>query len=173
MAPARRRGTYPVDVPFPVTLQRLGYRLAYRILQAFWFIARPDKHGVKCLVCDRELVLLVRHTYGRRAWDVPGGSIKRQESPLSAARREMSEELGLDEVGWVEIGEFHGRLDHRRDTIHCFGAQLSRPALVLDAGELATAQWFARGQLPDDLAPYAPPVIALAPALSTADPAGP
>jgi 8-oxo-dGTP diphosphatase len=144
-------------------IRRLGYRLAFRVLQVFWFVARPQKHGVKCLITDRDRVLLVRHTYGRRSWDVPGGSIKRRESPLSAAHREMTEELGLDGAQWAEIGQLRGRLDHRRDTIHCFRTEVSAPALTLDRGELETAQWFPRADLPDDLAPYVGAIVANAP----------
>jgi 8-oxo-dGTP pyrophosphatase MutT (NUDIX family) len=153
-----------VAVSATLTLRRLGYRLAYRVLQVFWFIARPDVEGVKCLVTDRDRVLLVRHTYGRRSWDLPGGTIKRRESPLSAARREMSEELGIDDVPWADIGRLSGRHDHRRDTIHCFRAELQEPAIVLDEGELEVARWFARGDLPADIAPYVATIVAAAPA---------
>jgi 8-oxo-dGTP pyrophosphatase MutT (NUDIX family) len=153
-------------VPVTLTLRRLGYRTAYRVLQVFWFVARPRKHGVKCLVTCRDRVLLVRHTYGSRAWDIPGGGIKRRESPLSAAGREMTEELGLDGVPWTAIGELRGNVNHRRDTIHCFRAEVCEPALTIDRGELATVEWFARSALPDDLAPYVGSVIARAPALS-------
>jgi 8-oxo-dGTP diphosphatase len=149
-------------VPVTLTLRRLGYRLAYRLLQVFWFIARPHKRGVKCLVTCHDRVLLVRHTYGSHAWDVPGGAMKRGEAPLSAARREMEEELGLDAVEWASIGELQGSVDHRRDTIHCFHAELCEPTLRIDRGELAAATWFARSALPADLAPYARAVIARA-----------
>jgi 8-oxo-dGTP pyrophosphatase MutT (NUDIX family) len=153
-----------MSVSVSLTLRRLGYRVAYRTLKVVWFLTRPTKHGVKCLVTDGDRVLLVRHTYGRRSWDLPGGSIKRRESPLSAARREMHEELGLDDAEWADIGELRGRVDHRRDTIHCFRAELSAPRLQVDRVELAAVDWFARGALPSDLAPYVDPVIARAPA---------
>ena len=146
-------------------LRRLGYRLAYRILQVVWFVSRPHKRGVKCLVTCRDRVLLVRHTYGSRAWDVPGGAIKRGESPLSAAHREMEEELGLNGVDWAEIGHVEGNVSHRRDIIHCFRAEMCEPALTIDRGELAVVDWFARSALPADLAPYVGSVIARAPAL--------
>lgn len=149
-----------------LTLRRLCYRLAYRLLQAFWFVVRPHKRGVKCLVTCRGRVLLVRHTYGNSAWDVPGGAIKRGEAPLTAAQREMEEELGLDEVEWADIGQVQGNVDHRRDTIHCFRAEICEPALTIDHGELATVQWFDRSRLPADLAPYVGSVIARAPAVS-------
>jgi 8-oxo-dGTP pyrophosphatase MutT (NUDIX family) len=149
-----------------VTLRRLGFRIVYRLLQVWWFAARPRKRGVKCLVTCRDRVLLVRHTYGNRAWDVPGGAIKRRESPLAAARREMSEELGLGGAEWTQIGELRGNVNHRRDTIHCFRAELCEPSLTIDRGELAAAEWFARSALPDELGPYVGSVIARAPTSS-------
>ena len=76
----------------------------------------------------------------------------------------MVEELGLDGVQWTEIGQVHGNVDHRRDTIHCFHAELFEPRLTIDRGELAAVDWFERSGLPTDLAPYAGPVIAQAPA---------
>jgi 8-oxo-dGTP pyrophosphatase MutT (NUDIX family) len=103
-------GVSAPDVSVTLSLRRLGYRVAYRVLEAFWFITRPTKRGVKCVVTDRDRVLLVRHTYGRRWWDFPGGAIKRNELPLAAARREMGEELGLAGVDWALIGEFRGDL---------------------------------------------------------------
>jgi 8-oxo-dGTP pyrophosphatase MutT (NUDIX family) len=149
-----------------LTLRRLGYRVAYRGLQVFWFITRPTKRGVKCVVTDRDRVLLVRHTYGRRCWDFPGGSMKRRESALSAARREMSEELGLDGADWGPIGEFRGRVDRRHDSIQCFRVELHEPDLRIDLGELATAQWFARDRLPADVSPYVGAIIDWAPEIA-------
>ena len=133
------------------------------MLQVFWFVARPTKHGVKCVVTDHDRVLLVRHTYGSRAWDLPGGSIKRRESPRSAARREMTEELGLDGADWSDIGELQGRVDHRRDTIHCFRVELSEPTLRIDQVELAAAGWFDRNQLPAEVGPYVDEIMERAP----------
>ena len=147
-----------------LTAQRVGYRVAYRVLQVVWFVTRPNKHGVKCVVTDHDRVLLVRHTYGAPVWDLPGGSIKRRESPLSAARREMNEELGLADTDWRDIGELQGRMDHRRDTIHCFRAELSEPTLRIDPVELAAASWFDRGRLPPDLGAYVDEIMARAPA---------
>jgi len=52
-------------------------------------------------------VLLVRPTY-KPGWEIPGGSVEPDESPLAAARREIMEELGtafpigrLLAVDWV------------------------------------------------------------------------
>lgn len=44
---------------------------------------------------DQGRVLLVHPTY-KETWDIPGGYVERGESPASACRRELMEELGLD-----------------------------------------------------------------------------
>jgi 8-oxo-dGTP pyrophosphatase MutT (NUDIX family) len=135
-------------MPLSVTVRRLGYRVAYRLLQVFWLITRPSQEGVKCLLCNGDRVLLVRHTYGPRGWDLPGGMVKRGEDPRDTARREMHEELGVGPAHWTDLGSVSASLEHRHDTIHIFGAELATPALRVDRTELEIAQWFARGELP-------------------------
>jgi 8-oxo-dGTP diphosphatase len=157
-----------VGMELPVSIRRLGYRSAYRVLQTFWFVRRPNKLGVKCLLTEDDQILLVRHTYGRRAWDLPGGAVKRGEPPVEAARREMNEELGLSTVQWVEFGTLIANLDHRHDTIHLFRAEMTDgEPLTMDPGELERIQWFARSQLPTDLRPYVIPILGQAPAVGS------
>jgi 8-oxo-dGTP pyrophosphatase MutT (NUDIX family) len=150
-------------VPVPVPLKRVAYRIAYRVLQVVWMVRRPAKVGVKCLLVHDGRILLVRHTYGDRAWDLPGGALKRREEPLAAARREMREELGIKSAGWTSLGAVRGTVHHRRDLIHCYRAELAQPEVTIDPGELATSRWFAPGELPSELAPYVAPILAHAP----------
>ena len=95
----------------------------------------------------------MRHTYGNRAWDLPGGGVKRSEQPLAAARREMSEELGVQST-LVGFGEIRGTVYHRRETVYCFSASLASPAVTMNAGELAAASGSIARELPADLGPY-------------------
>ncbi|HET9105401.1 MAG TPA: NUDIX domain-containing protein [Solirubrobacteraceae bacterium] len=143
-------------MPLSIRARRLGYRLAYRALQVLWFVRRPRKRGVKCLITFQGRILLVRHTYGQRAWDLPGGGIKAGEPPLQAARREMQEELGLGDAPWRPAGELRGTDSFRHDAIHCFRAELTSPDLTRDPVELAAADWFALDALPPDLSRYVP-----------------
>ena len=51
-------------------LLRAAYRVAHRVLEVYWWVVRPTKRGVVCVLTRGEEVLLVRHTYGRRwEWD--------------------------------------------------------------------------------------------------------
>jgi 8-oxo-dGTP pyrophosphatase MutT (NUDIX family) len=147
-------------VDLPVPLIRFGYRLAYRALRVYWFLFRPEVSGVKCVITDGEQVLLVRHTYGPGDWDLPGGAVKRGEDPASAARREMNEELGVSIDDWRSLGLVSLNVDHRKDQLHCFQAELHEPRIDMDHGELAEFGWFSRDALPGKLGRYTQPILA-------------
>ena len=94
--------------PRSAALMRLGYRVAYRLLQVWTFAARA-RACAATMVAVRDgagRVLLVRHTYGdRAAWELPGGWMhaRRGRRP-TAARREVAEELGIDVVAGRRLG---------------------------------------------------------------------
>ena len=144
-------------------LLRLVYRVGYRVLQVWWLIARPKKHGVKCVLVRDDEVLLIRHTYGgRRAeWDLPGGGVKHREEPRQAARREVREELGVDLSRWRFLGELFERIDRKRDRLWCFSCEFDGQSVELDRAEIAEARWFPLEGLPEDRARYVGRILAL------------
>ena len=146
----------------PVPFRRWVYRFAYRGLRVWWFLFRPEVKGVKCLLSDNEHILLVRHTNGPRGWDLPGGTVKPGEAPEETAKREIQEELGLRVEDWAYLGEIDHELDHRQDRLHCFAAELHRPELTLDLGEIQSARWFPLAELPAHLNYYVKPILARA-----------
>lgn len=98
---------------------RWAARLAYQLLRLSWFIRRPVTLGVKAMLVSDEGVVLVRHTY-QRGWLLPGGAIRRRETPEQAARRECEEELGAT-VGPLELFCVCSRFrDHKSDHIAVF-----------------------------------------------------
>lgn len=131
-----------------MTVRRLGYRLAYRLLQVFWFFVSPTQQGVKCVLSHDGQILLVRHTYGPRQWDLPGGMVRRGEPPEATARREMHEELGVQPARFTDLGSVRAVLEHRHDAIDVFGAELATPSLTLQRAELEAARWFSPEELP-------------------------
>ena len=146
-------------MPLALQARRLAMRCAYAGLRTYWFLLRPQITGVKCVVTHGEDVLLVRHTYGHRDWDLPGGTVKRHERPLDAARREMNEELGRRIEDWVALGELYVHVDHRRDNLHLFQAQLPDRQLDIDLTKLAEAVWFAQDALPRDVGRFVRPIM--------------
>jgi 8-oxo-dGTP pyrophosphatase MutT (NUDIX family) len=147
-----------------VPVRRLGYRAAYLGLRIYWLVRHPGTSGVKCVLTDRDRILLVRHSYGFRGWDLPGGSLHSGELPVVAARREMNEELGITIETFSDMGEMVIHESHRDDHVYYFRAELNAPALTIDRGELLTARWFDRDALPDKLGRYARKIIAALPA---------
>jgi 8-oxo-dGTP pyrophosphatase MutT (NUDIX family) len=151
--------SYAPIVSLSVAARRLGYRVAFRLLQLRWRLLRPVQEGVKCMITDGDRLLLVRHTYGSRAWELPGGSSHRDESPLVTAQREMEEELGLGDAPWRLCGELRGRTYGRHDRIHVVAAEVRDPVLRVDPVEIEAVAWFERERLPLWTGPLLDPVV--------------
>lgn len=45
-----------------------------------------------------------RYAIGRRTIKAAGGAVEENEPPLNAAKRELSEELGLEAKEWIDLG---------------------------------------------------------------------
>ncbi|MCU0914321.1 MAG: NUDIX hydrolase [Planctomycetes bacterium] len=97
---------------------RLGYRLAYLGLRAWWLVRRPATHGAGVALWRKGKVLLVRTSY-RHCYSLPGGFVQRHESSEQAARRELREELGLDLSGCALRLAWSGTIlfESRQDTV--------------------------------------------------------
>jgi 8-oxo-dGTP diphosphatase len=92
-------------------------------------------------------LLLVRSSY-RTEWTLPGGSVRRGETPEVAARRELAEELGLAAHALFPAGDACGIWDGRRDHVHFFELRLDRPPkLHLDNREIIATRLIS----PDEL----------------------
>jgi ADP-ribose pyrophosphatase YjhB (NUDIX family) len=147
----------------PVGARRRVFRIGYVFLQVWWFVRRPHTYGVKVVIRRGDDVLLVRHTYGRRAeWDLPGGFINGDEPPADAALREIEEELGVRADHAIMLGTLQQRYGGKKDTVHAFAADADGGPLVVDEGEIGEARWFARDALPPEISSYIRRVVARA-----------
>lgn len=53
--------------------------------------------GAAAIILDAEgRILLVKHSYGKCNWEIPGGKSENHESAQETAQREVAEETGLD-----------------------------------------------------------------------------
>ena len=127
---------------------RLGYRVAYRALQAWALVRRPEVRGTMVAVLDEDRVLLVRHTYGdRRRWELPGGWVQSGEDPADAARREVREELGID-VAIRPMGTIDGTWHFKHEHLAWFVADWPGGRGTYDPVEIAEVAWFDLDGLP-------------------------
>ncbi|SOE97162.1 8-oxo-dGTP diphosphatase [Burkholderia sp. D7] len=89
------------------------------------------------IICSRDgKVLLVARTRSR--WSLPGGSIKRSESPLDAARRELEEETSLVGAEFTYLFQFGGL--SKRHIV--FFVDLPQDASPEPCNEISRCRWF-------------------------------
>jgi 8-oxo-dGTP diphosphatase len=109
--------------------------------------------GAASVILDEQgRVLLVRHGYGERNWELPGGRGEAHESAEDTARREAREEVGLE----LYIERLSGVYwDPAEDMHHfVFRGRSIGPGLVNDPAEITEVGWFDRGALPRPMSDF-------------------
>ena len=120
----------------------------YLILKTYWFIFRPKTFGVKVFLrCNNE-ILLVKNPYGTKKWNLPGGAIRRKETPEAAAKREVEEELGIKINKLKKLGSFLTTREYKRDTVDVFESWLNQTPEINKDFEIKEAKWFEINNLP-------------------------
>jgi len=104
--------------------------------------------GAVAVCVDSEHRVLLVHSRHQNAWSLPGGLLKRRETPSAALTRELREELGVA----VDVADLDAAarvlVDPRsRQVTVVFG--LTLPATpVADGVEVVEVGWFAAPDLP-------------------------
>ena len=77
--------------------------------RTYTVVERPAAVVVLPVSPDGQMLLVeqLRHPTGQRSWEFPMGGVDHDESPKAAARRELHEETGIDDVDLDEVGTFH------------------------------------------------------------------
>jgi ADP-ribose pyrophosphatase YjhB (NUDIX family) len=111
-------------------------------------------------------VLLCQLRQGHQLWSLPGGRIRRAESPMHAVVRDIREETGIETkvVDLIGIYQLTGDTcgEHMPDVLmHVFrGTVLGGEASVNSPGRICRVSWHNPDQLPDPLTATAKTAIA-------------
>lgn len=93
-------------------------------------------------------LLLVRNSYGAsELFVLPGGGIRRGETPQAAAAREVREEAGVDARELALVSTHFSTAEGWRDTIYLFRGKTDQEPLA-DGREVIEARFFPLGALP-------------------------
>lgn len=115
---------------------------------------------MKCVLVNNGKLLMLTKSFGSSRWVFPGGAIKAGKDKEVAARREIKEDLDIDLVDLEYLGYFVQNVHHRKETMHCFLAQISPGEINFDKRKIKEVGWFERAKL-SKLTPISKSVIAL------------
>jgi 8-oxo-dGTP pyrophosphatase MutT (NUDIX family) len=126
----------------------LGGIVAFWLVWPFWVIyfRRNNRRSRVVVICGDE-VLLVRGILSSSArWVLPGGGCKKNESTITAAVRELKEEVGITvaESALTPLGTYTHPSPVLAYTADYFSVELTeKPVLHLQAHEILRAEWIA------------------------------
>lgn len=123
------------------TLARENVTLGNGVTTDLDVIHHPGAAAMVPLTDDNEVVLLrqYRHAVGREIWEIPAGTLEKDENPQTCAAREIEEETGYAAANFVRLGNIipvPGYSDENITLFLCTGLTLKQQ--MLDADEQIT-----------------------------------
>lgn len=124
---------------------KLIYKILNPIRHVYWRLFQPKTYGVKAIIqhpADETKVLLIRHSYGNtKEWNFPGGRFfPHKEQAKHATIREVKEELGVNLINPVYIGEYFTDYEGKRDTVSIFCSSTNSTDFTPNS-EVSEVQW--------------------------------
>jgi ADP-ribose pyrophosphatase len=112
-------------------------------------IRHPGAAAIVPLTRNHTVIMLeqYRHAVGRTIWEIPAGTLDRDELPLTCAQRELTEETGYTAATWQKLGEITPVPGYSDERIQIFLAtdlsisvQKLDPDEVLDVRQVAFSE---------------------------------
>lgn len=128
-------------------LERENVTLPNEVTVDIDVIRHPGAAAIVPLTAEGEVVLIrqYRHAVGGYIWEIPAGTLNPAETPEACARRELTEETGLQAEDWEKLGEIVPVPGYSDERIHLFWARnLSDAKQSLDQDEVlnvTTVAW--------------------------------
>ncbi|GEM_PF-292014 len=113
-------------------------KVLYWVMWPFLFIFIRGSSRTRVLVIYDNKLLAIKGWLGSGGWQLPGGGIKRNESPIFGAMRELTEETGLV----VSDKELQLLLDGVKTQQNGISYQLYAYQVTLDAKPSLKLHWF-------------------------------
>lgn len=121
-----------------------GYAIASHAYRQWHGLLRKDLHGAQTAVWADGKILLVRNTY-RNTFNLPGGYIASGEEAVTAAQRELREEVGIwcsrDQLKLAFVNAYAEGSVKGKDWIFETNLDLP-PMLTLDLREIESAAFY-------------------------------
>lgn len=105
---------------------------------------------------DAGQVLLVKPTY-KPTWEIPGGIVEKDESPKQCCRREVNEEIGIQqEIGRLLVIDYNAQVGEKTESLQFifYGGVLSPidiGSIRLKQDELSAYGFFDEQNLPSEM----------------------
>lgn len=110
--------------------------------------------GVRVILIRAGRVVLVEHWYKQGVWTLPGGGVKKGETPEETAKREVFEETGFTVHSFDgEVGTYRGRMG-KNDSVKVFYTENFTGGLkIMPNSEIMVRGLFDLNDLPENISP--------------------